>query len=97
MSETLALQRLIQVAERDTGQSEIIRCFLLSLYNGDAYSLVPYRFRNLDRDLFVDVLEVLRKDITVHQTEIHKVIPGTAHLWLEWREWYNKGQKSSHM
>ena len=97
MSGSLALQRLIQVAERDTGQSEIIRSFLLSLYNGNAFSLVPYRLRNLDRGLFEDVLEVLRMDITDPQAEIHLVIPGTAHLWLEWREWYNKGQKCSHM
>jgi hypothetical protein len=88
MSGTQALRRLIEVAERDSGQSEIIRCFLLSLYNGNGFPLVPFRLRNLDRNLIEDVLEVLRMDLTDHQAEIHNVIPDSAHLWFEWREWY---------
>lgn len=88
MSGIQALQRLINVAQRDSGQPETIRLFLLSLYNGNAFSLVPYRLRNLDLNLIEDVLEVLRMDLIRPQTEIHKVIPGTEHLWYEWKEWY---------
>lgn len=89
MSGTEALQRLIEVAQRDTGQSEILRLLLLSLYNGDGFPLAPYRLRVLDRNLKEDVFEVLRMDLVIHpKAEIHQVIPGTEHLWREWKLWY---------
>lgn len=85
---TEALQRLIDVAQKESGQPEIIRLFLLSLYNGNAFPLVPYRLRNLDRSLLEDALQVMRLDLIDVQTEIHLQIPGTEHLWREWRDWY---------
>lgn len=94
---TEALQRLIDVAQKDSGQPEIIRLFLLSLYNGDAFPLVPYRLRSLDLELREDVLEVMRLDLFDFRREIHRVIPSTEHLWLEWRNWYeaSNGTKCS--
>jgi len=88
MSGIQALQRLIDVAQKDSGQPDILRLFLLSLYNGTAFPLAPYRLRNLDMNLREDVLEVMRLDLIDFPAEIHRIIPGTEHLWVEWREWY---------
>lgn len=88
MSGIQALQRLIDVAQKESGQPDILRLFLLSLYNGTAFPLTPYRLKSLDMNLREDVLEVMRLDLIDFPAEIHRIIPGTEHLWVEWREWY---------
>jgi hypothetical protein len=46
-----AMQRLVQVADGDSGQSHHCRRVLLSVYNGAAWPLDPTRLRVIDRDL----------------------------------------------
>lgn len=54
-----ALERLVEVANRDTGQSRHCRHILLAVYNGDEWPLALNRLRCLDRDLQRDALTVI--------------------------------------
>ena len=83
-----ALQRLIEVAQKESGQPYTLRLFLLSLYNGTAFPLQPYKLKNIEMRLREDVLKVMRLDLIDFPAEIHNIIPGTAHLWNDWRQWY---------
>ncbi|CBV43908.1 hypothetical protein [Halomonas elongata] len=54
-----ALENLVQVANRDTGQSRHCRRILLAIYNGDEWPLELHRLRCLDRDLQRAALTVI--------------------------------------
>lgn len=68
-----ALRRLVEVALRDTGQSEVCGRFLLGLYNGPLYSFDLTEVRRLDSDLLEDLLAVLRMDASPIK-EIHELV-----------------------
>ncbi|HBK35741.1 hypothetical protein BIS09_10770 [Halomonas sp. R1t8] len=58
-----ALQRLVQVADGDSGQSHHCRRVLLSVYNGTAWPLDPTRLRVIDRDLQAAALTLIEWSI----------------------------------
>ncbi len=80
-----ALQRLVPVAQRDSGQSGVIGRFLLGLYNGQSFPFDLTELRRLDLGLFDDCLAVLRLDNTPEQ-EVHTYLPNGGAIWSEFRE-----------
>lgn len=66
-----ALQRLYEVACRDTGQARKVAAFLLGLYNGDRFPFDLTDLRGLDDDLFMDCMAVLRMDARLTRKEVH--------------------------
>ena len=79
-----ALERLIRVAERDTGQSETVRLFLLGLYNGYAFPFNLVKLRSLDKSLFDDCMAVLTLDARVTAQEIHLYFNNGGELFERW-------------
>lgn len=75
-----ALQRLLPVAQRDTGQSRIVGRFLLSLYNGNAFPFCLTDLRGLDTQLWEDCLALLRLDRRP-EVEIHQYVQDGEHIW----------------
>lgn len=65
-----ALERLVKVALRDTGQSRKVAAFLLGCYNGTRFPFDLTDFRGLDFSLFDDCMTVLRMDYQPRQ-ELH--------------------------
>jgi hypothetical protein len=57
-----ALQRLMVMARRDTGQSCRVAKFLLGLYNGHRFKFDLTDFRGLDAEVFDDCIKVLKMD-----------------------------------
>lgn len=70
-----ALQRLVLVAQHDTGQSRAVGLFLLGLYNGHDYPFDLSSLRGLDAGLFSDCLAVLHLDY-YPEREIHEYLEG---------------------
>lgn len=68
-----ALERLIKVGMRDTGQSHVCGRFLLGLYNGPKYPFDLTELRRLDNELLEDCLSVLRMDANPVK-EVHQLI-----------------------
>lgn len=66
-----ALQRLYEIACRDTGQARKVAAFLLGLYNGDRFPFDLTDLRGLDDDLFEDCMAVLRMDARLTRQEVH--------------------------
>ena len=66
-----ALKRLLPIAQRDTGQSGVVACFLLGLYNGERFPFDLTELRRLDRKIFEDCLAVLRMDWSPEK-EVHR-------------------------
>lgn len=60
-----ALLRLVKIADRDTGQAETVRQFLLGLYNGYRFPFNLVKLRSLDKALFDDCMSVLTLDARV--------------------------------
>lgn len=77
-----ALQRLLPVAQGDTGQSGVVGRFLLGLYNGDAFPFNLVDLRRLDSDLHDDCISVLRLDYTPVQ-EVHRYFKNGDRIWRE--------------
>lgn len=75
-----ALQRLLPVAQRCTGQSRIVGRFLLGLYNGSAFPFPLTDLRGLDSALWDDCLAVLRLDQRPEQ-EVHQYIENGDEIW----------------
>ena len=75
-----ALQRLLPVAQRDTGQSRIVGRFLLSLYNGNAFPFCLTDLRGLDTQLWEDCLALLRLDRRP-EVEIHQYVQDGENIW----------------
>ena len=68
-----ALARLVEVAQRDSGQAARVRRFLLALYNGPAWPLDLTELRGLDLELQRDALAVLALDWHGGQ-EVHQYV-----------------------
>ena len=75
-----ALDRLIRIAQGDTGQSQVVGGFLLSLYNGDDYRFDLTALRTLDALIFEDCISVLLMDYQP-EVEEHERIPGGNVIW----------------
>lgn len=77
-----ALHRLLPVAQRNTGQSRIVGCFLLSLYNGHAFPFPLTDLRALDTSLFKDCLALLRMDQRP-EMEVHEYVEDGDAIWSQ--------------
>lgn len=66
-----ALRRLLPIAQRDTGQANVIARFLLNLYNGNRFPMDMTDLRRLDYEPFDDCMAVLRMD-SQPQKEVHE-------------------------
>lgn len=84
-----ALQRLLKVAQGDTGQCGIIAKFLLGLYNDRRFPFPLTDLRCIDTELFEDCLAVLRMDARVCQKEVHCYFENGSRIWeklaKDWR------------
>ncbi|WP_197737416.1 DUF7673 family protein [Methylomonas rhizoryzae] len=79
-----ALLRLAKIAERDTGQAETVRRFLLGLYNGYRFPFNLVTLRGLDKALFDDCMAVLTLDARATTQEIHLYIANGGELFERW-------------
>lgn len=77
-----ALNRLVPIALRDSGQSRILGRFLLSVYNGEDFPFVVSDLRNLGLPLFEDCLKVLMMDYTP-DLEVHERIQNGSQIWQQ--------------
>lgn len=77
-----ALNRLIPVAVRPTGQGRAVGRFLLGLYNGPEYRFDLTELRGLDLSKFEDCLRVLMMDYSP-EVEIHERVPNGQAIWAE--------------
>lgn len=82
-----ALPRLLEVAQRDTGQSHICGRFLLSLYNGEAFPFPLTALRGLDTALWDDCMALLRMDRRPEQ-EVHEYVENGAAIWSQLKKDY---------
>lgn len=82
-----ALHRLLPVAQRGTGQSRIVGCFLLSLYNGSAFPFPLTDLRALDTALFNDCIALLNMDRRPEK-EVHEYVENGDAIWSQLKsEW----------
>ena len=65
-----ALQRLWEVANKNSGQCKYVAAFLLGLYNGRRFPFDLTDFRLLDDDIMKDCLLVIEMDSSP-QKEVH--------------------------
>jgi len=79
-----ALLRLVKMADRDTGQSNTVRQFLLGLYNGYRFPFNLIKLRGLDKNLFDDCMLVLTLDARVTAKEIHLYIDNGGKHFERW-------------
>lgn len=88
-----ALKRLLEVAQRDTGQSGVVALFLLGLYNGRDFKFDMTELRRLDRNLFEDCLTLLRMDNNPEK-EVHQYFENGQGIWQGLRRTWisNEGQ-----
>ncbi|QXG32990.1 hypothetical protein KTT59_06535 [Pseudomonas viridiflava] len=77
-----ALCRLVEVARRDTGQSQVCGRFLLALYNSKTFPMNLCDLRRLDRSLWEDCISVLRVDRHPRK-EIHLMLDDGPAIWEE--------------
>lgn len=87
-----ALQRLLNVALGDTGQSEVCGRFLLGLYNGSAFRFDLTDLRRLDFELHDDCLAVLRMD-HAPEREVHSYFPNGDELWARLKAQWMTGEE----
>lgn len=85
-----ALQRLIKIAQNDTGQSAIVRRFLLGLYNGPAFKFALTTLRGLDKSLFDDCMHVLRMDARATAKEVHQYFKNGPEIFENWAREHKK-------
>lgn len=89
-----ALNRLIPVAVRPTGQGRAVGRFLLGLYNGPEYPFDLTELRGLDLAKFEDCLRVLMMDYSP-EVEIHERVPNGGAIWGELvAMWAPKGARA---
>lgn len=79
-----ALIRLAAIAERDTGQADTVRSFLLGLYNGYRFPFNLVRLRGLDKSLFDDCLLVLTLDARATAKEVHHYLDNGGEQFERW-------------
>lgn len=87
-----ALQSLIPVAQRTTGQSRIVGGFLLSLYNGSAFPFPLTELRGLDTALFKDCIALLHMDQRP-EMEVHQYVENGDAIWSELKKHWAARQK----
>lgn len=68
-----ALIRLVDIAQRDTGQSRKVAKFLLGLYNGPVFPFDMTELRCLDLVIFRDCMSVLEMDYFTVK-EVHQYV-----------------------
>lgn len=68
-----ALIRLVDIAQRDTGQSRKVAHFLLGLYNGPVFPFDMTELRCLDWVIFQDCMSVLEMDYFTVK-EVHQYV-----------------------
>lgn len=88
-----ALDRLVEVARRDTGQSRVCGRFLLGLYNGGYYRFNLNDLRGLDTELLDDCLAVLRMDARPVR-EVHQLIEGGEAVFRSLRMAWATGEEA---
>ncbi|ANE54773.1 hypothetical protein [Methylomonas sp. DH-1] len=81
-----ALLRLADVAERDSGQANTVRSFLLGLYNGYRFPFNLVRLRGLDKTLFDDCMAVLTLDARATAKEVHQYLDGGDDRFERWAQ-----------
>ncbi|WP_064041159.1 DUF7673 family protein [Methylomonas koyamae] len=81
-----ALMRLADVAERDSGQANTVRCFLLGLYNGYRFPFNLVRLRGLDKALFDDCMAVLTLDARATAKEVHRYLEHGGDRFERWAQ-----------
>lgn len=81
-----ALMRLADVAERDSGQANTVRSFLLGLYNGYRFPFNLVRLRGLDKTLFDDCMAVLTLDARATAKEVHQYLDGGDDRFERWAQ-----------
>ena len=79
---TQALNRLVPIALRDSGQSRVLGRFLLGLYNGEEFPFDLTDLRSLDLILLQDCLHVLVMDYRP-ELEVHERIQNGSSIWQQ--------------
>ncbi len=75
------LKRLVEVAKSDTGQSLVVRKFLLGCYDGQRFPFDLKDFRQLDLNLFQDCMAILAMDRSPTR-EVHEYLDGPEYKGL---------------
>lgn len=78
----LSLQRLVDVAQGQSGQCRHVARFLAGLYNGYEFPFVLTTLRALDEELFEHCVAVLRLDYRP-QKEVHQYVENGQVLWQD--------------
>jgi hypothetical protein len=81
-----ALQRLVNIAQNDTGQAVTVRRLLLGLYNGYRFPFDLTRLRGLDSALYDDCMAVIAMDARAPLKEIHEYIQNGSALFETWAQ-----------
>jgi hypothetical protein len=81
-----ALIRLAKIAERDSGQAETVRHFLLGLWNGYRFPFNLVRLRGLDKALFDDCMAVLTLDARATAKEVHQYLDNGGEQFERWAQ-----------
>lgn len=75
-----ALNRLTPIALSNSGQSRVVGCFLLGLYNGEDFPFDLTDLRSLDLRVFEDCMLVLLMDFSP-EVEVHERMPNGGQIW----------------
>lgn len=78
-----ALERLANIADRDTGQAVKVRKFLLGCYNGSRFPFDLTDFRSLDLEIYKDCILVLNMDKNP-VCEVHEFFNEGSKMFEEW-------------
>ncbi len=79
-----ALHRLVEIADRDSGQALRVRCVLLSLYSSYRFPFPLVTLRSLDKEILDDCLAVINLDASVRAKEINEYIDNGRAIWERW-------------
>ena len=99
---SLAIHKLVTMAQDDTGGARVAAQVLLSAYNGDAYQLNIVDLCNLDKDHYLAALSVIRgrKELGREPQELLKngdqIFEG---LWQQWQRYHveNRGKPTCNL
>ncbi|WP_152219776.1 hypothetical protein [Pseudomonas sp. SCB32] len=80
-----ALNRLVPIALRPSGQGRAVGRFLLGLYNGEDFPFDLTDLRGLDLVLFEDCLKVLMMDYSP-ELEVHERVQNGSAIWQQLME-----------
>jgi hypothetical protein len=76
-----ALNRLYEIALRDSGQCRIVASFLAGLYNGRRFPFDLTDLRCVDDAIFEDCMALLRMDARQCEQEIHNYFDNGNERW----------------